>query len=165
MHHLVALLNPLSCPLTQEYSQVSLEDMGMGMGRGAVGGVGGLLGHIFLTHFHSGRSPIAERYRLFQSSLKTPACLTEVILSFVLSLFQCSECQKLSTLTVTNVINPRGHRLHADVAKGSVIKLKQYSQDAPTKAGGTRLISTAVKTKEQVAVCEAPFCSLWILPW
>lgn len=110
-----------------------------------------------LTHFHSGRGPIVETYRLFQSSLKTPVCL--------LSLFQCSECQKLSTLTVTNVINPQGHRLHADVAKGSVIKLKQYSQDAPTKAGGTRLISTAEKTKEQVAVCEAPFCSLWILPW
>lgn len=46
MHHLVALLNPLSCPLTQEHSQVTLEDMGMGMG----GGVGGGPGHVFLPN-------------------------------------------------------------------------------------------------------------------
>lgn len=56
----------------------------------------------------------------------------EVIPSFILSPFHRSECQKLSTLTVTNVINPQGHRLHADVAKDSVIKLKHSSQDALT---------------------------------
>lgn len=42
----------------------------------------------------------------------------------MLSLFHCSECQKLLTLTVTNVINAQGC-LHADMAKDPVIKLQK----------------------------------------
>lgn len=104
-----------------------------------------MLGHIFLTDTFPLWEEPDSRNVPFQSSLKTP--VMEVILSFILIPFQCSECQNLSTLTVTNVINPQGHRLHAEVAKDSVIKLKEYGQDAPTKATGTRLIFTAEKSK------------------
>lgn len=83
-----------------------------------MGGGGGLLGHIFITdvaHFHSVRCRDPRNV-----PVKTPVRLIEAILALMLSLFN-SECQKLLTLTVTNVINAQG-RLHADMAKDPGIK-------------------------------------------
>lgn len=57
--------------------------------------------------------------------MKTAVRLIEVILTFMLSLFHCSECQKLLALTVTNVINPQEQCLHADTAKDPVIKMQK----------------------------------------
>lgn len=122
MHHPVALLNPLSWPITREPSQATLEDT-----------EGGWKVAWARLHFWRDTFPLRQQ-KLAVSAvkapwnvpMKTPVRLIEVILTFMLSLLHCSECQKLFTLTVTNVINPKGRCLRADAAKDPAIKVQKY---------------------------------------
>lgn len=119
MQHSVALLNPLSWPITQEPSQETLVDTEEGLK------VAWACLHYWGDIFPPRNCCQSRNGKFLKRANENRVWLMEVILTVTLSLFYCSDCQKPLTFTETNAINPQRQCLHADATKDPVIKVQK----------------------------------------